>query len=1022
MRTIILIMLVALAMAETASAAYPVVLNVASDHGWMVADNKDSTTITATVTAGTGAFAGQPLANANVSFTISSPWQLKNSFLLTDKNGIAATTLLATTKSGAANITVTAWAMIDQGPVFGYQNFSISQNISQPIDHTTPSSIVVNYNGQVQVRTSTPISVLVRDTFGNPVDNRNVVENVTFVASSAGLSGFFSGGVWVKSLTVPVNESGYAAVQYFVDPVGISYISITPPAPISPRLINIEGISSGPPFSVSASVSPGGTPYPYTTINDGQFTIVFTFLDQYGYPSPNQPVNISTSVPGEALTLITNLDGKVVLNYGPKDLAGLYTITANAANNLSVSISQTVEFINGAPVDALLTASPQTMASRDVEDDINSKLIMRVMDEKGNPVQGETVFFRLKSNFHGTFNQTMPPVLENGVKSTSSMNDDVSAVTDVNGEASVTFHPGAFTTDDRVPDYSQGADGNATVEARWTTVVQHVTLRYVNYPYLTVETEVNPKTIKVNESVDLTVRLKGDGYAMKPKPIDVVIVTDRSGSMLLGLPDRAVSVMDAAKIFASKFDYSRDRMGQVTFGTRGLARVEFSTSCNAGLDNDCSPSNKRDDLKYANTYYKGNGTNYADNATLDLPLNSNLATINSAIERVVPWGNTAMRYAIYKAIRELVTNGSQKSVKAIVVLTDGDYNDWGDPLARGSPGSLTNPISSTYYYTLTQYYYPFGLSNESMAAYASANNVRIYTIAYGSALSSGGIETLQLLASGANGTYKPAPDQAALTDFYIEIAGALNEVAGVNTTMNLSFENVAVNNVTWPGNQTFKYQHIAGHSTRVNSWNNTPAGMPSLPGYPIEYNSTDQWNANQSIDFNVGTIHLNQTWQATITLQVLMEGNINVLDPNSKITMENSPTPLKIPAVYVTALPNTTEIGYTSAQLHIQNLDRTNEGSRTSADMTWNLVYDGKYPISETVMIAVSGTNNWIRQPVKQVSNTTTQDASSLTISELPGGHYTIRVEVEAADSNSDSADYPLELADVPKRPQIKIT
>jgi hypothetical protein len=1017
MRTIILIMLAVLAMAAAASAAQ-VNVTVASDRAWMVADNKDTATITITVIDAAGEHAGQPFEGANITLSVNSPWQLTGTTLVTDKNGVATTTLLATKVSGTANITVDV-AALKLTTLFGWVSYNVTQVYSQPIDHTTPASISVSYKSQVSVRTSTPIAVLVRDTYGNPVDNRNAVENVKFDASAQGLSGFLSGGSYVKSLTVPVNESGYAAVQYLVDPVGLNYIFITPPAPISQRLISLEGISNGVPFSVSSSTSPGGSPYPYTTINGGQFTIVFTFLDQYGYPSMNQPVNISTNVAGEAVTLITNQYGMVVLTYGPKDLAGLYTITATAVNNLSVFTSQTVEFISGAPVDALLTASPQTMASRDVFNDITSTLIMRVLDVKGNPVQGETVNFRLKSNSYGTFNQTMPPVLKNGVTSTSSLDVDIPAVTDANGEATVTFQPGAFTSDVKAPGYSQGADGNSTVEARWTTVVRQVTLRYVNYPYLTVETEVSPKTLKVNESVDLTVRLKGDGYALKPTPIDVVIVTDRSGSMLLGLPDRAVDVMDAAKIFASKFDFSRDRMGQVSFGIQGVATVESSDSCNAGIDNDCRPSRNCDDLKYASTHYKGNGTSYADYANLDLPLSSNLAAINSAIERVVPWGNTAMRYGIYKAVKELVANGSQNSVKAIVVLTDGDYNEWGDPLARGSTGS-TDP---TAYSTLTQNYYPFAdITTQNMAAYASAKNVRIYTIAYGSGLSAGGIQTLQLLASGANGTYKPAPDQAALKDFYIEIAGALSEVAGVNTTMNLSFENVAVNNVTFRGNQVFKYQRIDGRSTRVNSWNNTPAGQPSLPGYPKEYDSTNQWNANRSLDFNVGTIRLNQTWEATMTFEVLKEGNINVLDPNSKITIENSPTPLRLPEVFITALPNTSEVSYSSAQLHIRNLTRTNEGSRSSADLKWDLVYDGIYPISETVMIAPSGTDEWTRLPARQVPSTATSDTSSIPLSGLAAGEYTIRVEVNAADANSDQATLDLVISDVAKRPQIRIT
>ena len=141
-------------------------------------------------------------------------------------------------------------------------------------------------------------------------------------------------------------------------------------------------------------------------------------------------------------------------------------------------------------------------------------------------------------------------------------------------------------------------------------------------------------TVETGKTVEVTIRLKGDGYALQPKPISVMLVTDRSGTMVWDLPDRAVNVMGSAKIFASQFDFSRDRLGQVSFGGKGVSRVEDSAdSGKAGIDS--TPS---DDKNYANMYYKGNGTTYADYATLDLPLSTNLAAINSAIERVVPVG------------------------------------------------------------------------------------------------------------------------------------------------------------------------------------------------------------------------------------------------------------------------------------------------------------------------------------------------------------------------------------------------
>ncbi|MDD1663439.1 MAG: hypothetical protein LUQ60_06815, partial [Methanomicrobiales archaeon] len=856
MRTIILIILAAFAMVTMVSAAYPVEVNVTSDSAWMVADNRDTTIITATVIQGTGEFAGQPLEGANVSLAVDSPWQLKNTFLLTDKNGTATTTLLDTKKSGTANITVTAWAMI-YTETWGYVN-------------------------KVQVRVPTPISVLVRDRYGNPVDNRNVVESVKFEASSRGVSGFVSGTSTVKSITVPVNDSGYANVQYIADILGTNYIIIDPPSPIWNKLISIEGLSLSAPSSATCVVSPSGVPYPYTIINTDKFTIGFTFLDQYGYPVLNQPINISTNIPGEEMSLLTNKYGMVVITYGPKDIAGVYTITATAAKNLSVSVSQKVEFINGAAADALLTASPQTMASRDVKDDITSTLTVRVMDVKGNPVAGETVKFRFVSfNVAGIYNQTMGPILEDGATSTDQKNVDISAVSDENGEAVVTFRPGAFTTDYYAPKYNASAVGTATIEATWEKVKRQMTLKYLNYRYLTVESEVNPTTLRVNETVDLTVRVRGDGWALQPKPIDVMLVTDRSGSMLTDDVDRMVSVKDAARVFSDQLDYSRDRLGQVSFGGKGTPNPSDGSDC--GIDNDGGDDDAYEALHYSTLI------NYADYANMDQPLTSSAVIINSKIATLAPNGYTPMRYAIYTAINGTKDKWNPSSVRALIVLSDGDYNHYGDPLAR-VPSKSTTSTSTGSYDDLTSTWYKFsGLSdtNQNMSNYAKSYNVKIFTIGFAQSISAGGKKNLTYLANQTGGKYYDA-NAANIADVYKDIAGSLRDEAGVNTTLNLSFQNIVVGNITMPGNQVYSYQRIPGRSTRVITWNMT---VNPLPGYPVEYNSTDDWNTDQKLDFYIGTIRLGQTWQSTVSLKVLKEGNINVFNAsNSRINVENNGT------------------------------------------------------------------------------------------------------------------------------------
>jgi len=107
------------------------------------------------------------------------------------------------------------------------------------------------------------------------------------------------------------------------------------------------------------------------------------------------------------------------------------------------------------------------------------------------------------------------------------------------------------------------------------SVTQNVVLTWKNYPYLSIETEVSPQTVNVTGTVNVKVSLKGDGWALRPKPIDAVFTTDRSGSMLKDNPDRMVSVMSASKTFvgAMHVGAARDHIGLVSFGTNSWAKL-----------------------------------------------------------------------------------------------------------------------------------------------------------------------------------------------------------------------------------------------------------------------------------------------------------------------------------------------------------------------------------------------------------------------------------------------------------------
>ena len=89
------------------------------------------------------------------------------------------------------------------------------------------------------------------------------------------------------------------------------------------------------------------------------------------------------------------------------------------------------------------------------------------------------------------------------------------------------------------------------------------------------------------------------------------------------------------------------------------------------------------DISYVNNVYIVPRT-YSDYATLDRALTYNSTDVKNELDKIVPDHGTPMRSALKKSIDNLIANGRPKAVKAVVILSDGDYNWYGDPLARGT--------------------------------------------------------------------------------------------------------------------------------------------------------------------------------------------------------------------------------------------------------------------------------------------------------------------------------------------------
>lgn len=963
---------------------------IGSSSEWLVANGADQSTITVQVQ--NSSLARMP--GVIVQFSVDNPafGTFTRTSSTTDGSGLASTIFIANKKSGDATITAT----------FTY-NDSVSENsvqktCTQKIDHDIPYTAVFDYTTEVIVGTETPFKVSFKDRWGNVIDTKKPDNPHTInlhIGSVQGGAAFNDGGLYVKDITKTPDVQGMVSVNVKVDTVaGENIVWMKSFDAIPDQYRSITGITEGIPFSIDQFVQPDNpASLPADMAADHKFTFVYTLRDKYGNVAANRSVFVQTSAGGEDQTLVTNNYGQVWLNYGPRSIAGFITITATAVDNSSVTCNRQVEFYNTAPVNMLVTANPETMASLDVDPTIRADIRAKVMDVKGNPVTGETVTFSLGTPTYDdpAYVRTAEPEL---VTTTATTNND--------GFAVVQFKPGGFTLDKRDPLYSSQATGHCIVTANWNGVLQTVQLTWKNYPYLSVQTSVNPSTVAVNDTVDVTIRLKGDGWALQPDPIDVILCTDRSGSMMKDNPDRMVSIMGAEKVFVGQLSFPRDHIGEVSFGQQGLARAQSYNEMGPGIDSQTS-----DDASYISAYYPGNPTEstgthtYSDYATLDLPLSDSESTIMSTIDTMIPYSGTPLRQGLYVSINEMKAHSTRsEAVKAIVVLSDGDYNYYGDPLARGS-GSTALPNNNNYFYDLTKYYYSYSglgsgkLSNQNMSVYAASNNIKIYSIAYGNTITSGGQTTLKILAEGSGGKYYFA-SATDIADVYRQIAGDLKEEAGVNTTMTLNFHDVNVTGVTVPGAQVYEYIYTPGISTFI-QWQDGTA------------NTTDQrndWNDDQKLNFTIGTIKLNQVWQSTFRLKIKQAGNIDVFGTGSTISFNGGESTLTLPHTFITAVSDLHNIGLTMKAIDVSRLEATQSGTvKDFIPLQWNITYPGTLGATERVFYSNDNRQTWVQFhtitgiPAGAVDRV---EHASFDTRDKPPGEYYIRVLAQAPDALGD--------------------
>jgi Mg-chelatase subunit ChlD len=1040
-----------------------------SNSGWLIANGNDVATITVHVLQGSPA---TDVSGATVAFLVpdADMGTISPATVITGPDGLATAVFTAKTRSG--NATIEASITADGGTPS-----PLLIHTFQRIDHDTAQQATNNYATVVPVGTETPLTITLTDRSDNRIDNLNhgEVHLVHLTMSTGGDSGIWdtNSSGFVSQIDLPTDTDGIVSVTVRVSTVaGSNLIQMDPVGNIVlPSQIYIEGVANSSTPCTLTQIAPSPSSWPADGAPDHYFNLYYSVKDQYGNPVEGTDITLASSA-GETSTITTYSGGSAYSSYGPKDISGIYTITATSVSNASIlctntgtigSCSQNVEFFSEVPVQMVLSASPQTLVSTDVDPGSRADLRARVMDARGNPVleypQGTpvTVSFSQGAVSYpgapaGGYTETVAPSLS-----------ATSAIMGANGFAAVQFIPGKFAQYGEAG-YNATATGTCTVTATWTdpqgdVVNRDVTFTWKNYPFLTINTIIDRTYGAVGDFIYITIIIKGDGAALQPKPIDVVLVNDRSGSMLEGYPDRMVDAKTAGSLFRSKLS-ERDRIGIVSFGgqtntggwvnlsptysyfkryswspytwgydwrnvygyfywTRSDSQYECGTNCNGASPAYYDPTAPHQ--VYLNTNYNNGNPKYYGSAILasdDLAIGFNdQNAVDTALRGIVPGGGTPMREGIYRGVlmadTPRVPASSATPVKAIVLLTDGDWNTGGDPAGGSGAQDLAGPGTG------------------SVITWAKSKGVKIFPIGLGVSSTTEGY--LEAYAAETGGNYTSASDSSQLDQIYTNIAGSLIEQASGATTAEINF---GANSISVNGTLLDTPEKVGEY---LNYSANPPGGLPlgegsaldstflykfhkNLDGADVEYyryvrDDTQNWTpAKKLLQFDVGSMRLNDTWQTTFRLNLTKAGQLELF-PNcgSSVTFIDSSTGTTqtscIPSAPVSVYESKVNTQFGSNSLKVENL-RFVEGANPDPDIwriAWDTTYTGHTVAQERITYQSSepGSHETTYSTISPIYPGTNPQPLSRDIdtgSWKDGYTYTIRVYAEAFDALSTYA------------------
>jgi hypothetical protein len=1010
-------------LAGTVSALYPGASTIAVNDSWVVANGADTDAITVYALNTTHGHTTVPVVGAAVQFAVADPkyGTLTNLSALTNSAGKATSTFRVNTTSGVANITAR---------ITSSDGYTVTRYININIDHDVPYFSYFNYPLSATVATVVPFNISITDFWGNGIDNRRGNHTISLHLHGPAPDDCYFVGAG-HDISRALDPYGNLSVSVkLTTKFGPNNILIDAFGGIPDKLEWINADNNGVPFSMNQVIVPSGSPPILPADGARYFIIFYSLYDIYGNPTNGQWIWVNTSVPGEERQFQSNNLGQIQVQYGPRSSIGVINITATAIGNTTLKLTQRVEFMNTGAEIIALTANPDIMASRDVPpSNVTSEIMATVADRAGNAVQGEHVSFAIANiTYEGTYNVTDNPYLIS-----------TSDITDVYGNARVQFRPGNFTTIGN-PGYNGTATGHCNVIASWNGTQKTVPVTWKNYPYISVITDVNPYTIGINQTVNISITLKGDGWALGPKPTDIVIITNLAGGV--GGATRLAQTKIGEKAFIDTAE-SGFFISLVSIGNNPTYPSAQSGSGGAGpfasanaislwnqqqLDGlahfqpyEGAPMDKClwDPAKWNTpsrsmpnaTICPGTAYNYfnpSSDAKLEMDFieassAANKALLKDKVQNFNDFGGTNYAGGINMALKQFDKVEGNGHKKALIIMGDGITM-----VAPTAPGATDSYWPSDWYPRAN-----LGCFDESDSAkiaawkaadLAKSRGIEVFVLGYPSY---GQIDNQTINGMVSPGRYYFVPNPDDMRHYFDVIYGEIREEAGVNIITSVDFQNINVTGVSTPGNEVYDYIYHPNVSTRT-GWQDGKTNVT---------NQTADWADDNKLDFSVGTIKIRQQWNTTFQLKVKKSGIIDIFGKNSTVSFNGITNPLVLPQTFITVVPelNVTEIGV--KQITLQNLTITEPGEITVfLPVAWDSVYTGNKTLTEQVFYSMNN-GPWVLFDTKThlyphapelMLPTQYTDYASLDVKKLPPGGYKIRVYATSPDAPDAMAETTL--------------